>query len=104
MYYPFLDHLISELDLCIIEPSPLFTLTNVFPKRFLRFCVKKTKTKTKNTKKLRGTYYCIPLEVALTGQASLYVGYENEPMNHAPFKYAPNPGNQLQRDFPIRSK
>ena len=32
MYYPFLDHLISELDSRIIQPSTLFTITNRLPK------------------------------------------------------------------------
>ena len=32
MYYPFLDHLISEFDLRIIKPSSLFTVTNLLSK------------------------------------------------------------------------
>lgn len=32
MYYPFLDHFISELDSRIIKPSPLFKITNISPK------------------------------------------------------------------------
>ncbi|KAL9977108.1 hypothetical protein ACROYT_G014479 [Oculina patagonica] len=32
MYYPFLDHLISELDSRLIKPSPLFKVTNLLPK------------------------------------------------------------------------
>ena len=32
MYYPFLDHLLSELDSRIVKPSPLFTITNLEPK------------------------------------------------------------------------
>ena len=27
MYYPFFDHLLSELDSCSVKPSPLFTIT-----------------------------------------------------------------------------
>ncbi|XP_078380243.1 zinc finger MYM-type protein 1-like [Oculina patagonica] len=32
MYYPFLDHLISELDSRLIKPSPLLKVTNLLPK------------------------------------------------------------------------
>ena len=32
MYYPFLGHLLSELDWRVVEPSPLFTITNLLPK------------------------------------------------------------------------
>ena len=31
MYYPFLDHLVSELEFRIIKPTPLFKITNLFP-------------------------------------------------------------------------
>ena len=32
MYYPFLDHLLSELDSRSVKPRPLFTITNLLPK------------------------------------------------------------------------
>ena len=32
MYYPFPDLLLSELDLRIVKPSQLFTITNLLPK------------------------------------------------------------------------
>ena len=63
MHYPFLDHLLAELDSRSIKTSPLFTITNLLPKNVgnwsplrsvsKKFCARRIQTSRKKVDNYR---------------------------------------------------